>query len=162
MEKRVKHILAVMVWSCISPKGPGPIYFVEGTMRQDQYKKVLKDVYMPYVKSLPLRPSAYTFMQDGAPCHNALSVKNYLNSKKINILPWPGNSPDLNPLENCWSVLKRLVYTRTNNTVTELKKNIEDIWKNDIQIRNTITNCYTSMPERCRQVLLAKGGVTKY
>ena len=46
------------------------------------------------------------FMQDGAPCHRSKIAKEYFKEKKITLLQWPGNSPDLNPIENFWTVLK--------------------------------------------------------
>ena len=36
-------------------------------------------------------------MHDGAPCHRSNIVS---EKKKIKTLDWPGNSPDLNPIEN--------------------------------------------------------------
>ena len=39
------------------------------------------------------------FMQDGAPCHRAKIVTQFLKTQKMNILDWPGNSPDPNPME---------------------------------------------------------------
>lgn len=108
--KNVKHPSSVMIWGCISELGPGPLYFVDGTMRQDQYQHVLKQCLIPYIHSLPHPSSFYTFMQDGAPCHTAKSVTKFLNSCNIDILPWAGNSPDMNPIENCWSTLKSIVY----------------------------------------------------
>ena len=52
------------------------------------------------------------FMQDSAPCHRAKIVTQFLKSKKIQILHWSGNSPDLNPIENLWTVLKDKVSER--------------------------------------------------
>ena len=46
----VKHPTSVMVWSVISSKGLGRLYIVEGTMRQDQYKKVLETRLLPQIR----------------------------------------------------------------------------------------------------------------
>lgn len=150
-----------MIWSCITGDGPGPIYFVEETLRKEQYKKVLEEVLFPYMRSLPQGQSSYTFMQDGAPCHTAKLIENVLLNENIDILSWPGNSPDLNPIENCWAVLKSKVYKTPNPTVSTLKKNIDKIWRND-EIRKMINKCISSMPERIKAVIKNKGSLTKF
>ena len=48
------------------------------------------------------------FMHDGASCHREKSAKNFLQ-KNVDILDWPGNSPDLNPIENLWRAMKNEV-----------------------------------------------------
>ena len=49
------------------------------------------------------------FMQDGAPCHRSKIVKKFLEENHVTTLDWPGNSPDLNPIENLWAKMKDLV-----------------------------------------------------
>ena len=67
---------------------------VNGTV----YLNVLK-------KKLPIfmEINCYThFQHDGAPCYQRKAVKKWLDDNGFQILgPWPGNSLDLNPIENC-------------------------------------------------------------
>ena len=45
------------------------------------------------------------FLQDGAPYHTAKAVKAFLTEEApdMQIMDCPGNSPDLNPMDNCWA-----------------------------------------------------------
>ena len=48
----------------------------------------------------------YIFMHDLAPCHNSKSTRIFLDCKGICLLELPGNSPDLNLIENVWNIMK--------------------------------------------------------
>ncbi|XP_071401480.1 non-muscle caldesmon-like [Centroberyx affinis] len=45
--------------------------------------------------------------QDHAPCHTARSTKVWMEDHQIRTLSWPAQSPDPNPIENLWNVIKR-------------------------------------------------------
>ena len=47
------------------------------------------------------------FQQDLAPRHCSKKVKKYFIDNNIMVLDWPGNSPDLNLIENLWALIKR-------------------------------------------------------
>ena len=76
------------------------------------------------------------------------------------VLNWPANSPDLNPIENLWDIVKRKLRDARPNTLDELKAAIEASWASI-----TPQQCHrliASMPRRIEAVISAKGFPTKY
>jgi len=67
---------------------------------------------------------------------------------------------DLNPIENVWPILKRQVRARKDeiHSKKDLMKILVEEWEN-VPIE-FVNNICSSMPERIKKVLQAKGGTT--
>ena len=100
-------------------------------------------------------------MQDGAPCHTAKKVMKWLADKKIDVMEWPGNSPDLNPIENVWNIMKHEMQSCHISSVPLLQQRIKDIWVKELT-PEFFLNLAVSMPKRLQSVIKAKGHTTKY
>ena len=88
------------------------------------------------------------FQHDGALCHRTKTVGKWLADNRIQILgSWPGNSPDLNPIENSWVILKQKVATHNPSSLTFLKQVIKEIWVKKITPEYYEKLCL-SMPKR--------------
>ncbi len=74
------------------------------------------------------RDADFIFQQDLAPAHSAKATSTWFKDHGIPVLNWPANSPDLNPIENLWGIVKRKMrYARPNNA-EELKATIRATW----------------------------------
>jgi len=152
-----------MVWGCFSYKGVGRLFIVpKGTTVNPQvYKTILEKRMLPSARDL-YPDNEYIFQDDGAPCHRAKSVKSWLLENNIRTLEnWPGQSPDVNPIENLWSLMKGVVQKRMPKSRTELIAAVIYAW-NHVVKKETIEKLVDSLPNRLKAVIAAKGFATKY
>jgi hypothetical protein len=111
-------------------------------------------------------------MEDGSKVHglkDSIRNKGLCNTARIEcyintILDWPENSPDLNPIENVWRILKQRLRNRNPYggwTLRELKEALSDIWNNEITVQD-FNKFIDSIPERICKVLARRGAQTPY
>ena len=120
-------------------------------------------VYLPIIERrvskelADLHPDAI-FQQDSAPCHKAKIITNYFKKMKIKVLDWAGNSPDLNPIENLWSIVKNRLRKLDWTTKNKLIQSVIHVWFHDEEIKEICKNLILSMKNRVDLVLKAKCG----
>ncbi len=155
----VKHDTKIMVWGAFSAGGVGDLMLIEGTMVKETYLNILEDHMLPSADLLFGREN-WTFQQDNDPKHTAIVVREWFQEYEVPLLPWPAQSPDLNPIENLWSILDQRTKSRQANSKQELFDCLKSEWER-LPV-DLLTRLVDSMPERCRAVIANKGYPTKY
>ena len=76
-------------------------------------------------------------------------------------LGWPGNSLDLNPVENLWDKTKNVVVEKQPSTQKALINTIKEVWVIEF-LTNYCSSLIPSMPRQLKVVIIVQGGHTKY
>lgn len=155
----VKFPASCMVWGSMCAQGLGELVVIEGTVNSWKYQDILAGGLLPL-----LEPDAMyhglLFQQDLAPAHSSRSTAEWFSEHCIEVLSWPGNSPDLNPIENIWGILKRAVKKHRPANVALLIDVVKSEWAKITP--ELCTRLIDSIPRRIEQVIKSKGGFTKY
>ncbi len=117
------------------------------------YQEILEHFMLPSAEQL-FKDADFIFQQDLAPAHTAKSTKSWLNDHGVGVLDWPANSPDLNPIDNLWSIVERKMRNKRPKNADELKATVKETWASiPPQQRH---KPITSMPRRIEPVIKSK------
>ena len=95
------------------------------------------------------------------PLHFTQEVGDTISGFGVGLIPkseWPPNSPDLNPIENVWSILKERISEKNPLTKQQLIDVAQQEW-DDIP-QQQIQNIIKSLPSRLETVIRKKGDHT--
>jgi len=134
-----------MVWACFSGANVDPMIVCNTeSVTVDRYIEILNNGAVTFIDELltapedsdmikVATPDSYLFMHDNAPCHTAIKVTQYLKKRHLQIMKWPAQLPDLNPIENLSmdfkeTFYKRLIQERIKpSTRSEIMKRCEEL-----------------------------------
>jgi transposase len=127
------------------------------------YMKALTQGLLPHWRRSEL------FMQDNAGIHRSKAVAAFHREHHINCIEWPAYSPDLNPIEHLWWVLKRRMYKLypQYNNFSQAQEEwdgfceaLKECWRG-IPTK-LIKRLIMSMPRRLAAVRKARGWQTRH
>jgi transposase len=163
--------MAAMVWGGITRESRSPLVIMVRDINTKRngfsgisYAQALEEGL------LPIWPEeGGVFQQDNAPIHRSHHVKAWLASHNITTVKWPPYSPDINPIENVWHIMKVALHEKypdlyklylSEANVAYLGRCLKEVWEEVLQEK--ITVMIDSLDHRIRAVIAAKGWYTKY
>lgn len=165
-ERHFQHEFKINVWCGIVGNFVLGPYELPAKLNGQSYLNFLQHGLVDLFDDLPLetRQDMY-FMQDGAPAHYSLQVRNYLNTVFPNRwigrgsqLPWPARSPDFNPMDFCfWGYVKSIVYSQKINSREELWEKIVSAVE-DFRNQGILFNIRQSFIKRTLKCIQVNGG----
>jgi len=149
---------SIMVWGCFSSKGFGKLVLIDGIMYKYQYVSIWANNLQGSVNIFNF--DRYIFQQDNDPKHTSFHTKEFINRNMIELLNWPAQSPDLNPIENVWADIKRKLSGKVFKYKNDLWEAIKEIWEGyDV---GYAVNLINSMKSRVLECLRCNGGHISY
>ena len=96
-------------------------------------KHVARPLLWPECRLLLIRNPDFILMEDNAPAHNAFYTTREREKEGVSKVDWPPNSPDFNPIEHLWTLLKRWILQRKGSeritSVGAMKQVLEEEWE---------------------------------
>ena len=157
--KRIpKNRQKVHIWGAIS---------IKGVVGYHTFRTNLNGIYFVDILKHHLLPGAtiqfkrrWRLQQDNDPKHTSGVAKEFIKNKIPELLEWPANSSDLNPIEKYWNVIKRRVEKRKPANIDDLEQFMnEEIEKTDSSF---LINFVNSMKDRCLAVISSNGERIKF
>ena len=117
-------------------------------MNSNMYCEILQQSMIPSLQKLG---SWTVFQRDNDPKHPSKTTIALLKRLRVKVMDWPNMSPDLNPIEHLWGILKRKVEVCKVPNICQFCDVVMEEWKS-IPV-STCEALVNSMPRRVKAVL---------
>jgi transposase len=115
---------SLMIWGCMTAHGVGYMCRIDGRMDGELYRSILDDYLHETVDYYHMDHDNFIFQQDNDPKHKAKLTMKWFKDNNVEVLDWPAQSPDLNPIEHLWDHLERQL-----NAYETVPTSMDELWK---------------------------------
>jgi hypothetical protein len=159
--RTVKHPSKVHVWGCFSASGFGDLVCFQKNLNANFMCTIYERGLLPSVDRLfGVDDDSWILQEDNDPKHRSKKAKNWKTENGINELSWPSMSPDQNPIENIWRIMKIKISKKKIRTINGLKAQLVKEWK--ALPKELAENLVESMKRRTASLIEANGDYTLY
>jgi len=134
-----KRRIKLNIWGGISARGATNFVCFTNNLNRFGYKEIILKYLYPFI--LDKYDGNCILHQDNDCKHNSALCRGILERYGINWNKAPPYSPDLNPIEEVWAVLKRFVLKKRCSTLEELQDAVNQF------VRRKLT------PEKCQKYI---------
>jgi transposase len=152
----VKHSAKVHVYGCFSEKGFGNIYCFTENLKAELLCTIYKKTLLSSARNFfGEDDNSWKLQEDNDPKHTSGKAQKWRKDNNVKNISWPSQSPDLNPMENVWAVLKANISNYKPRSVKHLISIIKKEWKKLDSI--FAENLVLSMKNRISLILANEG-----
>ncbi len=155
---------SVMAWACMAASGTGSLVFIDDVTADKAAGLILKCFGQYYL--LIFSQMLQNSLDGASQCRWKMTkayckaTKEFLKGKKWTVMQWPSQSPDLNPIEHAFHLLKTKLKGKCPKNKQELKTVAVEAWQSIT--RDETQRLVMSMCSRLQAVIDCKGFATKY
>lgn len=161
IERTVKHPVKVHVWGCFSKQGFGTLHIFTKNLDAAKMVKIYERALLPSAQKWFTRKNENWLLQeDNDPKHRSKLCTAWKQENDVDVLDWPSQSPDANPIENVWALIKFKLRGKKIWTVKQLIRQIRLIWR--FLSEDYAVTLVESMPRRCQSIIDNGGDWTTY
>lgn len=156
-----KRAAKINVAAGIMIGGRTTLHIFTENMNSAKFQDIINRTLLPGGRK-HFRNDDWILMMDRHPTHYSVTSVQHMDQRGINYLPkgeWPANSPDLNPIENVWSMVVSELNKRSIQSRHQMEQALKRIWSKLPQ--DKIDNAINSIPKRLRAVIRTKGAPYK-
>ncbi|KAJ6242082.1 transposable element-related [Anaeramoeba flamelloides] len=146
----------IMIWGAIGCNLISDLIILNSSINTDVYiKDILKKSKIIDLANQEHGIFNWIFQQDGARPHTSKKTIKYLKKRCMLLDPWPPNSPDLNPIENLWSIMDKRLENRRPDNEENFIQILKEFW--DSITWELLENLILSMNKRIQLVINRDG-----